>query len=188
MRLTLRPILAGLAPVLLTAFLAGSVTGCSSDDEPNAEGPTVTATGRESTDDATDPTTGTPSDSPSETTTTGATSATPDRQDLIAAACTPYTTMVTAIKDAASTSTDPDATAAQIGPVLKEFAAQVPALEPPPGLPAETWQGVVALAEQITKLPARPTDAEIEAVQDQLSEQEQGAIEDAFSWFQTNCT
>ena len=72
--------------------------------------------------------------------------------------------------------------------MLKEFAAQVPGLERPPGLSADTWQGVVALAARIEALPDQPTDAEIEAVQGQLSEQEQEAVEDAFSWFQTNCT
>jgi hypothetical protein len=154
------------------AFLAAFVSGCSSDDEPDADGPTVTATGEEESS-------GTP--------TTEASSTSADPPDAVAAVCAPYSAMVEAIQEAAGKSKDADAIAAEIGPVLKEFAAQVPDLEPPPGLPATTWQGVVALAAQIAQLPDQPTDAEIEAVEGQLSQEERAAVQDAFGWFQTNC-
>ncbi len=176
MRPLLRPILAGLAPVLLMALLAAFVSGCSSDSDPDADGPTVTATGEEET-----------ASTSTDTPTTGAPSTPPDRPEAVDAVCTPYTAMVSAINEAASRSTDPDEVAAEIGPVLKEYAAQVADLEPPPGLPDETWLGVVALATQLANLPDQPTDAEIEAVEGQLSEEEREALNDAFVWFQTNC-
>lgn len=182
MRLPLRPILAGLVPVLMMALLATLVGGCSSDAEPDADGPTVTVTGDEGTTSTSTDTTGSPPDPATE-----APSTPPDRLDPVEAVCAPYAAMVSAIKEAASSSTDADEVAAEIGPVLKEFAAQVPGLEPPPTLPDETWQGVVALATHIADLPAEPTDAEIEAVEGKLTEEERQALDDAFIWFQTNC-
>ena len=90
--------------MLLMAFVAAFVSGCSSD-EPDADGPTVTATAHEDSR-------GTPTDAPIETPTDQASSSAPGQPDPVAAVCAPYTAMVTAIKEAASSSTDPDDIAA----------------------------------------------------------------------------
>jgi hypothetical protein len=169
MRPPLRLLRAGLAPLLLTALLTAFVGGCSSDADGAEDGDdTVTATVPEESDTPSDPTTAPPA--------------------AVAEVCAPYVAMVDAIEAAAGTSSDPDEVAAEIGPVLKEFAAVVPSLQRPRGIPPETWRGVVALATEIGKLPEAPTDAELEAVEGRLSDAEQEAVEDAFSWFQTNCT
>lgn len=188
---SLRPIRSGLVPVLLMAFLVPLVGGCSSDADPADAAVTATAPADTPSDTPADTPADTPSDSANsdetrtDTANGGPTGTPTDR--AVAAVCAPYLAMVSAVKDAASRSEDADEVAAEIGPVLKEFAAEVPALDRPDGLPEETWRGVVALAEQIARLPERPTDAEIEAVEGQLSPEEQAALADASSWFQTNC-
>jgi len=172
---SLRPIRAGLAPLLLTVLLVALAGGCSSDaeDGSDTDGTVVTAT------------------APEESGSGSATDATDGRGSRPAqppAACAPYVAMVEAIKAAATTSDDPDEVAAEIGPVLKEFAAVVPTLQRPRAISADTWRGVVALADEIGKLPDPPTDAEIEAVEGRLSDAEKDAVKEAFGWFQTSCT
>jgi hypothetical protein len=172
-----------LVPLLLLVPTAALDVGCSAGADMEDTGPTVTAT---APDESTDPSSGAaseqagpPSDEP--------TSTPSELSDAVAAVCTPYAEMVTAVQHAATESTDPDAVAAKIGPVMKKFAAQVPDLQRPPGMPASTWRGVQALAARILKLPARPTNAEIEAVESQLSAEERDAVEAAATWFRTSC-
>ncbi len=181
MRPPLHPFRAGPAPVVLMVLLAVLTGGCSSDSDADADEPTVTAT---AADSETPAETETAPPSP----TSGQPETTTGRSETVAAACAPYVAMVDAIKAAAGTTDDPDEVAAEIGPVLKEFASVVPTLDRPRGIAPGTWRGVVALATEIGKLPDPPTDAEIEAVEGRLSDAEQEAVEDAFSWFQTNCT
>lgn len=186
MRFALRSPLAGLVPWLLLVPVSASTGGCSSDGEADGNGPTVTATGPTSarteapTDDATPPPTDEPTDESSITP--------PEAPDAVAAACTPYAAMVDAIDDVETGSADYDAIAAEIGPVMKEFARQLPDLERPPGMSAATWRGVLALAERILALPDQPTNAEIEAVEDELTEQEREAVQVAADWFKRNCS
>ncbi|RHW25781.1 hypothetical protein D0Z08_17180 [Nocardioides immobilis] len=184
MRLHLRSHLATLVPLLLllpTAVLTG---GCSGDSDADDDGPSVVATGpdEQPTDEGTDGTSD-PTDEPTDE----PTSAPPDLPDAVAAVCTPYAEMVSAIKEAADSTTDRDAVAATIGPVMKEFAAQVPDLRRPPGLSERAWRGVGALAELVLELPDEPTYAEIEAVEGKLSPDQREAVGSAFDWFQSNC-
>ena len=102
--------------------------------------------------------------------------------------CGPYIVMVRAIKNASFSGADPDEIAAEIAPVVKEFAARVPDLERPPGMSAATWRGVEALAERILELPDQPTYAEIEAVEGKLSDEEREAVDTAAVWLRTNCS
>jgi len=184
MRLPLRSPLVAAVPLLLMISVVLSTAGCSAGaDDSETSGPTVTATGSEEpTSGSTDEPSDEPTDEPSEPTST-----TTELPAAVAEVCTPYAAMVGAIQDAASTSTDRDEIAAAIGPVMKEFAARVPDLERPPGLSAQTWHGVQALAARILELPDEPTYAEIEGVEDQLSSQEREAVEAARDWFLSNC-
>lgn len=184
MRPPLRPIRAGLVPLLVTVLLGTLVGGCTSDaddgsDASDADATAVTATAPEEpeSESATDGTDG-----------TDGTDARKSRPAQPPAACAPYVAMVEAITAAASTSDDPDEVAAEIGPVLKEFAEVVPTLKRPGGISAETWRGVVALAAEIGKLPDPPTDAQVEAVEGRLSDAEKAAVKEAFGWFQATCT
>lgn len=188
MRPTSRLTVPGLASLVLLALLAALVGGCSDGAGSEDARPKVTATGPH------DPTTGSAaSSSPTEgetdepTGTTEPTSSPSDLPDAVSAVCTPYAVMVSAIQDAASSSSDPDQVAAAIGPVMKEFAAQVPDLERPPGMSATTWHAVEVLAERILALPDPPTNAEIEGVEQQLTPAERDAVEQAAAWFKANC-
>ena len=184
MRLHLRSHLAILVPLLLLLPTAALTGGCSGDSDADDDGPSVVATGpdEQPTDDSTvgtsDPT-DEPTDEP--------TSTPPDLPDAVAAVCAPYAEMVSAIQEAAGSTTDRDAVAAAIGPVMKEFAAQVPDLRRPPGMSAATWSGVGVLAERILELPDEPTYAQIEGVEAQLSEDEREAVESARDWFLATC-
>ena len=186
MRIALRSPLATLVPLLLLVPVAGLTGGCSSGTDVQDSGPTVTATGPDGSRSApTDgPTDATP-DQPTGTSTGEPTMS--ERTDAVAAVCTPYAVMVRAIKSASFTGADPDDVAAELGPVMKRFAARVPGLERPPGLSAATWRGVEALAERILALPAQPSEAEIEAVEGELSEQHRDAVKTAADWLRTNC-
>lgn len=171
----------GLTAVLLLvpAFVT---VGCGADDDPEQHGPTVTATGPETatTDPSADQSTS-PDDAPDGTT------APTELPDSVAALCAPYSVMVTAVKDATSGSADPDEIAAEIGPVMKDFAAQVPDLERPPSMPPATWRGVQALAAEIVDLPDEPTLADIEAIEEQLTPADRAALQDAADWLRSTC-
>jgi hypothetical protein len=186
MRIALRSPLATLVPLLLLVPVAGLTGACSSGTDVQDSGPTVTATGPDGsrsaptdrpTDAAPDEPTGTPTGEPT----------TSERADAVAAVCTPYAVMVRAVRSASFAGADPDDVAAELGPVMKRFAARVPSLERPPGLSAAAWRGVEALAERILALPAQPTDVEIESVEGELSEQHQDAVKTAADWLRTNC-
>jgi hypothetical protein len=191
MRLVLRSRAVGLAPLLLLVLVTALVSGCSAGVDPEDSGPTVTATGPEgSADESTTESTEEPTDEPTTESTTGPTEETstaPDLPATVAALCTPYSVMVAAIQEAALSHTDPDQIAAAIAPVMKEFAAQVPDLQRPPGVSAEIWGGIEALAERILALPNRPTDDEIEAVEGQLTPEQRDAVAAAATWFKTTC-
>jgi hypothetical protein len=179
MRLALRSPLATLVPLLLLVATAAVTGGCSSGDDVDAGGPTVTATGP--SEPTTDPTGGT----------SGATDETPDTSTeqpaAVAAVCGPYIEMARAIKSAAFAGASRQEIAAAIAPRLKEFASRVPDLERPPGVSAATWSGVEALAERILALPDDPTTAEVAAVESQLSEKERAAFHDGARWLRTHC-
>ncbi len=184
MHLHLRSHLATLVPLLLllpTAVLTG---GCSGDSDADDDGPSVVATGpdEQPTDEGTDGTSD-PTDEPTDE----PTSTPPDLPDAVAAVCTPYAEMVSAIQEADDNSSDRDAVAAMIGPVMKEFAARVPDLRRPPGMSAADWRGVGALAALVLELPDEPTYAEIVAVEGKLSPEQRAAVQSAFAWLQANC-
>lgn len=181
MHLALRSPLATLVPLLLLVPVAGVTSACSSGTDVEDSGPTVTATGSDGStsappDEATGAVTDEPTSSPTEV------------PDAAAAVCAPYIVMVRAIKNAGFSGADPDETAARIAPVIKDFAARVPDLERPQGIPAQTWRGVRALAERILELPDEPSYSEIEAVEDELSVQEREAFDDAAAWLRTSCS
>jgi hypothetical protein len=181
MRFALRSPLATLVPLLLLVPLPAIAGGCSSGTDVEDSGPTVTATGPKET--TTDP----PSDGVSKGTPTESTSTSTDVPESVAAVCGPYVEMARAIKSAGFSGADPDQIAAAIAPVMKEFAAQVPTLERPPGVSSATWRGVEALAERILALPDHPTYADLEAVEGELSEQEWGAVRAARDWLRQHC-
>lgn len=187
MRLVLRSRSASLAPLLLV-LVTVLASGCSSRGDTEDSGPTVTATAPESSaESSTEVEKGSPS-----TETSAAASLEPSDPPSevpasVAAVCAPYSAMVDAVQEAALSHTDPDEIAAAIAPVMKEFAAQVPDLERPPGVSAEVWRGIEALAERILALPDRPTDAEIEAVEDQLTVEQRNAVAAAADWFRATC-
>ncbi|KAA1421962.1 hypothetical protein F0U44_06805 [Nocardioides humilatus] len=70
---------------------------------------------------------------------------------------------------------------------MEQFAASIAALQRPPGLPAATWAGVVALAHKIRALPAHPSTEDIEAVEEQLTADQREAVEAAADWFRASC-
>ncbi len=177
----MRPALRSMiVPLLLLVPTAALSHGCSADADMDDSGPPVTATASDQqTSEEADEVTEGPTDDP--------TSAPAELPEAVAAVCTPYAEMVSAVKAAAVSSSDPDAVAAKLGPVMKKFAAEVPDLQRPPGIPSSTWRGVQALAARILELPDRPTNAEIEAVEGKLSADERDAVAAAFTWFQTNC-
>lgn len=170
--------------LLVVVALAG---GCSAGgaDEPGgsdrAGESTITATADEVSGGPTGATDGT-TDARSE-----GVSPSSDAAATVPEFCASYTTLVAAIREAASAAGDRADVVADLAAVLKEFAGRVPDTVPPAGLPTESWLAVVALAEEITRLPDRPTKAELDAVEDRLSGQERAAVEDAFHWFQEEC-
>jgi hypothetical protein len=185
MRIALRSPLATLVPLLLLVPVAGLTGACSSGTDVQDSGPTVTATGPDGSRSA--PTDRPTDAAPDEPTTPTGEPTTSERADAVAAVCTPYAVMVRAVRSASFAGADPDDVAAELGPVMKRFAARVPSLERPPGLSAAAWRGVEALAERILALPAQPTDVEIESVEGELSEQHQDAVKTAADWLRTNC-
>lgn len=184
MPLLFRSPLATLVPLLLLVPAAAILSGCSGDTRADDDGPSVVATGPDQESDSTEPTDD-PSTEPTDPSTEP--TSTPRLPARVAAVCTPYSAMAAAVKEAASSSSSPDAVAAEIGPVMKEFAAQLPALQRPPGMSAVTWRGVLALGEHILELPDHPTNEQIEAVEDQLTEQQREAVDDAVDWLRANC-
>ncbi len=182
MRSAPRAPLAAVVPLLLLVAVAGSAGGCSGGADVEGSGPTVTATGPgRSSESPTKASVDEPPGSPSQT------SGPSGRSDALAAVCAPYVVMVRAIKNAAFSGGDPDQVAAALAPVMKEFAARLPDVEQPPGMPAAVWRGIEALASQILALPDRPTYAEIEAVESELSEREHDDVDAAAVWFRTTC-
>ncbi len=178
MRTALRSPLASLLPLLLLVAAPAIAGGCAAADDVDAGGPTVTATGPKGP--TTDPT--------ERNGATGAATSSPSEQPAaIEAVCGPYIEMARAIKSAAFAGASRQEIAAAIAPRLKEFAARVPDLERPPGVLAATWSGVQALAERILALPDHPTNAQIAAVESQLTEQERAAFEDGARWLRTHC-
>jgi len=182
MRTALRSPLATLVPLLLLVPATVLLGGCSSGDDVDDQGPTVTATGPRGPGDT--PTEGMTEAAPSD----GPTTARTDPPAATAAVCGPYLEMARAIKSGGFSGAGAEEIAAAIAPAMKEFAGRLPTLERPPGMSAATWRGMQALAVRILDLPDRPTYAEIEAVEDQLSEQERDAFEDAADWLRTNCS
>ncbi|KAA1427909.1 hypothetical protein [Nocardioides antri] len=169
----------GVTPVVLLvvlAGLAGLVGACSTDGDDAGDDAGATA-GAEVA--ATDPTDEADPTDPSDDAST--------MSDSVAAVCVPFSRMVTAIKGAATEHSDPDQVAAAIAPVMKEFAALVPDLERPQGMSASTWRGIRALADRILELPERPTNAEVAAVERQLTPEQRAAIGVAADWFKTRC-
>lgn len=161
-----RPPFLSLAALLLLVPVLAFAGGCSgTDGDAGPSGPTVTATGPDETSDT----------------------AVVDEPDPLTQVCAAYAAMVTAVRHAAASSSDPEEIAAEIAPVIKEFAAQVPALERPSGLPAATWSGIEALAARVVALPDAPSRAEIEAVVDDLTAEERSAFDDAAAWLKEHC-
>lgn len=178
----MRPILAPLLlTVLVTGLVSGFASGCSGADDPGESGPTVTATASDAPDEEPGEPTTADDEEPTEP------SGTSDLPEAAAAVCALYSAMVDAVQDVALSYTDPDDIAASIAPVLKEFAAQVQRLERPPGVSVEIWNGVAALADRILALPERPTDAEVEAVERQLTPEQRSAVASAYNWLKTTC-
>lgn len=163
-----------LLPLLLMVVAAALLGGCSGDSDAGG-GPPVVATGPHSTS----PTTPTRVSAP----TSPATGSGPG----MPAACRAYSVMVAAIEDAARSTSDPEEIAAAIAPVMKHFAAQVPDLPRPPGMRPATWAGVLALAGRIRTMPAHPTSADIDAVEQRLSAEQRQAVEAAAAWFKSSC-
>lgn len=165
--------LATLVPLLL--FVGVLACACSTGTDVADGGPTVTATGPTSREQASGPTTSVPTQVPTRV------------PDAVAAVCGPYVELVRAIKNAAFSGAGPEEIAAAIAPRLKEFAARVPGLDRPPGISTATWRGVEALADRILSLPGRPTRAELEAVEEELSDQERDAFRDGAAWLREHC-
>lgn len=183
MRHAVRSSFAALVPVLLL-IPAAAVGGCSADGEQVVgSGPTVTATGPEAAPSSAPSSAPSPAQSSEDVDT----SSPSGPRDRLAAVCGPYVVMVRAIKNAGFSGADPDQVAAGLAPVMKEFAASLPKLRRPPGMPVAVWRGIEALAAQILALPDRPTYAQIEAVEGELDEQEHDDVDAAAAWFRTTC-
>ncbi|MDZ5619557.1 hypothetical protein SFC88_01890 [Nocardioides sp. HM23] len=180
MRSALRSPLATLVQLLLLVPVTAVTGACSSGTDVEDGGPTVTATGP-------DESTSAPTDEPTDAETDEPTSTPSDLPAAVAAVCAPYAIMVRAIKNTGFSGADPDDVAAELAPVMKEFAARVPDLERPRGMPPGAWRGIEALAVRILALPNRPTYAEIEAVERDFSEQERDDVDAAADWLRTNC-
>lgn len=180
MRFALRSPLATLVPLLLLVPMPAIAGGCSSGTDVEDSGPTVTATGPKETktESSSDEVEKSPTESTSPPT---------DVPDSVAAVCGPYIEMARAIKSAGFSGADPDEIAAALAPVMKKFAAQVPTLERPPGVSTATWSGVEALAQRILALPDRPTYADLEAVEGELTHQEWDAVRAARDWLRQHC-
>ena len=100
--------------------------------------------------------------------------------------CAPYVEMRRTLEGIDYT-LDDDEIARQMVPVMKEWAAQVPDLERPPGLSDDVWAGLTLLARRIAALPDEPTSQQLDAVEKDLSRADQQLIVAASKWFQDNC-
>ena len=104
----------------------------------------------------------------------------------VAAFCAPYVRMRQAL-EALDYSGDADAIAAEMGPVMRAWAEALPGLERPPGIAEDVWVGLRLLAKRILRLPARPTRRQLDAVEGDLTKDEQRLITGASNWFAANC-
>ncbi|HWJ81750.1 MAG TPA: hypothetical protein VNS55_05890 [Nocardioides sp.] len=100
--------------------------------------------------------------------------------------CAPYVAMRRTI-EAIDYGADDAQVAAQLAPVMREWAAQVPDLAHPPGIDQAVWDGLQLLARRILALPEEPTLDDIEGVEDDLDGRDRRLIVAASSWFADNC-
>jgi hypothetical protein len=104
----------------------------------------------------------------------------------VAAFCAPYVQMRQAL-EALDYRGDPDRIAAEMAPVMRAWAEQVPDLERPPGIADDVWVGLRLLAKRILRLPLRPSRRQLDAVEGDLTRDEQRLITEASDWFAANC-
>ena len=113
-------------------------------------------------------------------------SAASGRPASVAEFCAPYVEMRQAL-DALDYSGDADTIAAELAPIMRTWAEQLPGLQRPPGIEDDVWVGLRLLAKRILRLPARPTRRQLDAVEGNLTEDERRLITDAGNWFEANC-
>jgi hypothetical protein len=104
----------------------------------------------------------------------------------VAAFCAPYVEMRQAL-EALDYSGDADQIAAEMAPIMRTWAEQVPGLERPPGIADDVWVGLRLLAKRILRLPAHPSRRQLDAVEGDLTRDEQRLITEASDWFAGNC-
>jgi hypothetical protein len=100
--------------------------------------------------------------------------------------CEPYLEMVTSLGQL-DFSAKPDAVAAEMGPIMKEWAATVADAEQPPSMDDRAWDGLQTLTDRISDLPDEPTQADIEGVEDDLSDADEDNVDAAGQWFESTC-
>lgn len=100
--------------------------------------------------------------------------------------CAPYIEMVETLERIDYTQGE-DEIALAIAPVMREWAAQIPDLERPPGLADRVWEGLLILGKRIERLPEEPTYAQLEAVANRLTDEQQKLVSAASEWFRTRC-
>ena len=164
----------GRRPVATIALLAGLsaslLGGCGGDDPGDGDAAASSATAAESSSAAEE-----------STAEESAASAGP-----AAAWCDTYTTMVAGIEQLGRD--DPaDELAVQITDLLRTWAEQVQADGRPPGIDDAAWAGLDLLTERVLELPARPTMADLDAVEQELSAEQKDAISDAQQWYERTC-
>lgn len=102
------------------------------------------------------------------------------------AVCAPYLEMVAALEDL-DYAAGAEALAAEMAPLMKEWAAAVATQDRPPGMSEQMWEGVRSLAARVVALPDAPSLADLERVERDLTDAEREALEAGSRWLRRSC-
>ena len=179
---------AALALLPLLLLLGLLAAGCGSDEEPASDDASASESATDDSEEAeSEDGEATESESAegSEDAEGSDDGAAPTGDD--AAVCDPYLEMVGELEKIDYTSGDENAIAAEMGPIMKAWAEQVPDLDQPESMSDDAWDGLQTLAGRVSDLPDEPTNDQIEAVESDLSREEKKDVDEAGKWFQTTC-
>lgn len=117
----------------------------------------------------------------------GESAPTPDSRPEAEVVCEPFREMVTALEEIDYRNADPDEIVDAIAPVMKAWAEEMPHLERPPGMEAETWKVLEVLSARVRALPDDPSLDDLEAVERGLTPVQSKEIDAAAAWYEEHC-